>query len=154
MLLTGLHHSPIVSIPLLLSWNSSILPLHLPIFLLPLRERELGAIISYQISSSSEEHRCCLIFKTALIFAVHLSLSNFKIFLGPVPVNDMQIPPILPPFIQKFAIFAWKMRICAMCWNDSKINFSNLYFLRYGRFSTQNSQNLPSILTLITDQKC
>ena len=30
MLLTGLHHSPVASIPLLLPSNSSILPLHLP----------------------------------------------------------------------------------------------------------------------------
>ena len=30
MLLTGLHHSPVVNIPLLLPSNSSILPLHLP----------------------------------------------------------------------------------------------------------------------------
>ena len=30
MLLTELHHSPVVSIPLLLPLNSSILPLHLP----------------------------------------------------------------------------------------------------------------------------
>ena len=29
-LLTGLHHSPVVSIPLFLPSNSSILPLHLP----------------------------------------------------------------------------------------------------------------------------
>jgi len=29
-LLTGLHHSPVVNIPFLLPWSSSILPLHLP----------------------------------------------------------------------------------------------------------------------------
>ena len=36
MLLTGLHHSPVVSIPLLLSTNSSIFPLHLPPLLISL----------------------------------------------------------------------------------------------------------------------
>ena len=46
MLLTGLHRSPIVSIHFLLLSNSFILPLHLPsLFFLPLRARELGAII-------------------------------------------------------------------------------------------------------------
>ena len=45
MLLTGLHHSPVVSIPLLLFSNSSILPFHFPLFFSPLRARELGPII-------------------------------------------------------------------------------------------------------------
>ena len=46
-LLTGLHHSPVVSIPLLLLWNSTILPFHLPLpFSFPsLRARKLAAII-------------------------------------------------------------------------------------------------------------
>ena len=46
MLLTGLLHSPVVSIPLLLSSNSSILPLHLPPLLLSLTYRR---VISYII---------------------------------------------------------------------------------------------------------
>ena len=37
MLLTGLHHSPVVSIPLLLPWNPCMLPLHLPPLLFFLR---------------------------------------------------------------------------------------------------------------------
>ena len=45
MLLTGLHHSPVVSIPLLLPTNSSIFPLHLPLSFSSLCARELVAII-------------------------------------------------------------------------------------------------------------
>ena len=46
MLLTDLHYSPVVSIPLLIPSNSSILPLHL---ISPIRVQELGVIIINQI---------------------------------------------------------------------------------------------------------
>ena len=45
MLLTRLHHSPVVTIPLLLPSNYSMLPLHRPLFFPLLRTREVGAII-------------------------------------------------------------------------------------------------------------
>ena len=46
MFLTGLHHSPVVSIPLFLLSNSSILPFHLfPFPFPPLRAPEFEAII-------------------------------------------------------------------------------------------------------------
>ena len=44
MLLTGARHSPIVSIPLLLPSNSSMLPLHLSHLLLPLMCRRVEMV--------------------------------------------------------------------------------------------------------------
>ena len=41
---------------------------------------------------------------------------------------------------------------CTMCWIERKIIFPNFIF-SCGRFCTQNSQNLLSLLTLIINQK-
>ena len=53
MLLTGLHHSPVISIPHLFPLNSSILPLHLP-SLSPLCARELETITITNICSTDK----------------------------------------------------------------------------------------------------
>ena len=48
--------------------------------------------------------------------------------MGPVPINDMQIPPqppTPPSKVAKLGFWSKKMR-------------NNFYFLRYGRFCTQN----------------
>jgi len=60
MLLTGLHHSPVVSNPILLLSNPSILPLHL-------RARELGVIIIMMLKLINLDLIKCIIFITSLV---------------------------------------------------------------------------------------
>ena len=48
------------------------------------------------------------------------------------------------------AIFSWKMRNVL---KQMKNQFYDFYFLRYSPFFAKNSQNLSSLLTLITNQK-
>ena len=77
-------------------------------------------------------------------------LLSLVVFYGPVLVNNMKPPP--PQKGPKFSYFSLKEVVQCSETNEKKI--CNISFLRYCRICTQNSQNLPGILTKISDQKC
>ena len=86
MLLTLFYHSPIVSIPLLLPSNSSILPFTFPLYLPSLRVGELGAIIiiiiiaRYDISASEIYHRYMIMNGFYLLVKQSVNSKNVLLF--------------------------------------------------------------------------
>ena len=98
LLLTGLHHSSVVSIPLLLlPSNSSTLPLTSPHFFPPLRAREFGTIIT--IITQLSRHRWSYLNIYDILPAIH---SSKKVKL----VSYILYKPIWEKFL--FQKIIWK----------------------------------------------
>ena len=67
MLLTGLHHSSVVSIPLLLPSNSSILPLHIPTLLPTLTCARVGGNRNNYNNQLRKNENTCNTCKSSII---------------------------------------------------------------------------------------
>ena len=69
--------------------------------------------------------------------------------MGPVPINDMQIPqqppPLPPPKVPKLGFWSKKMLIVL---KPMKIQFSDFYFFRYDRFCSKFRCELGTLTTV------